>query len=151
MRVNVAVIGQVCHVRVGCGGAGWADRPIGRLSLACSIMAPYARRMRLTPTRILALLSLVLVGSGAASIPSVAAAGVEAPSPDRASSETFVAARAALEHFSDSATTRSEAFAVVRVPPRRTEAIGEFPDPVGDVIFPRVISISWSWTLPAQG
>ncbi len=92
--------------------------------------------MRLTPTRILALLSLVLVGSGAASIPSAAAAGVEAPSPDRASRETFVAARAALEHFSDSATTRSESFAVARVPPRRTEAIGQFPDPVGDVIFP---------------
>ncbi len=91
--------------------------------------------MRLTPTKLLVLLSLVLIGSGAASIPS-AAAGVDAPSPDRTIRETLVAARAALEHFSASATTRSESLAVPRVSPRRTEAAGQFPDPVGDVMFP---------------
>ena len=90
--------------------------------------------MRLTPTKLLVLLSLAVVGSSGGLTPH-AAADAEAPSSARTNSERIVAAREAIEARSSSATTRAESFAIAGRTPTRTEAAGQFLDPIGDVPF----------------
>ena len=91
--------------------------------------------MRLTPTKLVVLLSLAVGGSGGGLTPR-AAADADASLSNASSPEDIVAAVETLKLGRSSTSLPLDNYEVAGRPPTRTEAAGSVADPVGDVIYP---------------